>query len=329
MKGPSKQLRPILIASVLALACIVFAYFYAGSSPKKPKENTLTVVPNTAQEKILSIDTDNDGLKDWEETVWSTDPKNPDTDSDNTKDGDEIHAGRNPLIKGPNDSLKDSAYSSFPGKSTTGTSTPETPEDRLGKELFTEYLRYKQSGREITPEIQAELVTKTLSSANQYTLAPSTTYSEKNITVVADTTSNFYDYGNEVGAAFKANTYSGHDTELTLMESAINSGNESDLKKIDEIIPLYKNIVARLLKVKTPKSLSTLHVQLINDYNSVISADESIKKVLSDPLSGFVGLQSYLETASDLSSTHTAIRQKLDSMGITYNATESGYALTH
>ncbi len=50
-------------------------------------------------------DSDNDGLKDWEEALWKTDPQNPDSDGDGTPDGEEVAEGRNPAVPGPNDSL--------------------------------------------------------------------------------------------------------------------------------------------------------------------------------------------------------------------------------
>ncbi|MDP2593112.1 MAG: hypothetical protein Q8P52_00465 [bacterium] len=60
-------------------------------------------------EKIVLVsvntDSDSDGLKDWEEELWGTDPFNPDTDGDGTSDGDEIREGRDPRLKWPNDKL--------------------------------------------------------------------------------------------------------------------------------------------------------------------------------------------------------------------------------
>lgn len=50
-------------------------------------------------------DIDKDGLFDYEEPLYGTDPLNRDTDGDGFLDGEEIASKRNPLIKGPNDQL--------------------------------------------------------------------------------------------------------------------------------------------------------------------------------------------------------------------------------
>lgn len=50
-------------------------------------------------------DIDKDGLLDYEEVIYGTDPLNPDTDGDGFLDGEEIASKRNPLIPGPNDEL--------------------------------------------------------------------------------------------------------------------------------------------------------------------------------------------------------------------------------
>jgi ABC-type transport system substrate-binding protein len=49
---------------------------------------------------ITKIDSDNDGLSDYDEIfIYGTDPENPDTDGDGINDGDEIARGTNPLFK--------------------------------------------------------------------------------------------------------------------------------------------------------------------------------------------------------------------------------------
>lgn len=62
--------------------------------------------PESDNETAVIADSDSDGLQDWEEKLWKTDPNNPDSDKDGANDGDEIAQNRNPLKKGPNDTLQ-------------------------------------------------------------------------------------------------------------------------------------------------------------------------------------------------------------------------------
>lgn len=48
----------------------------------------------------VAVDSDGDGLNDWEEAVFGTDPLNPDTDGDGYSDAVELLAGYNPLGPG-------------------------------------------------------------------------------------------------------------------------------------------------------------------------------------------------------------------------------------
>ena len=45
-------------------------------------------------------DPDFDGLEGYDEAQYGTDPRNPDTDGDGFKDGDEVEAGYNPNGQG-------------------------------------------------------------------------------------------------------------------------------------------------------------------------------------------------------------------------------------
>lgn len=59
-----------------------------------------------AKAQDLTIDSDNDGLSDYDEiNKYFTNPENPDTDADGYNDGDEIKNGFSPLVK--NKKLKD------------------------------------------------------------------------------------------------------------------------------------------------------------------------------------------------------------------------------
>lgn len=52
---------------------------------------------------LYAGDTDGDGLKDWEEVLWKTDPNNSDTNGNGIPDGEEVNLGKNPLTSLPFD----------------------------------------------------------------------------------------------------------------------------------------------------------------------------------------------------------------------------------
>lgn len=92
----------ILVAVFLAIGLVLFI----GAYSKKGALSKLSIWG--AKEAIIESenkDTDNDGLKDWQEELFKTDPYNSDTDGDGYLDGEEVNSGHNPLIKSPGDKL--------------------------------------------------------------------------------------------------------------------------------------------------------------------------------------------------------------------------------
>jgi hypothetical protein len=90
----------LITATILAVLLILFigAYSKRGAfSSIDFFEGKETIIES--QNK----DTDNDGIKDWEEDLLKTDPTNPDTDNDGFLDGEEMNSGHNPLVKSPGD----------------------------------------------------------------------------------------------------------------------------------------------------------------------------------------------------------------------------------
>lgn len=104
-----------MIAVVLILGLGVFIGVWLAQK----KESGFSVESETEKEKEISQqkalanrsfsnqgkDSDYDGLADWEETIYKTDPKNPDTDNDGYLDGEEVKAGYSPTDPAANDKI--------------------------------------------------------------------------------------------------------------------------------------------------------------------------------------------------------------------------------
>lgn len=89
---------PVTLSGNHTLSFIIFDGGGLAGGMFRLETNTGTIFP----------DTDDDGLTDPEENLYSTDPTNPDTDGDGVNDGDEVAAGTDPIIPDVSDSDGDS-----------------------------------------------------------------------------------------------------------------------------------------------------------------------------------------------------------------------------
>jgi len=99
-----KKYLPSKKFSVVILITIFFFTIISANLYKKENSSTYKN-PFAIEKKSLSkltkikVDSDSDGLEDWKEILYNTDPKNKDSDSDGTDDNEEIILGRDPRIK--------------------------------------------------------------------------------------------------------------------------------------------------------------------------------------------------------------------------------------
>ena len=105
MQLPSNKIGGLLIAVVLVVVLVIVGDVILGKFGGKilPDYVDADIVIHRKTTDNSSSDSDGDGLLDWEESLWGTDPLKYDTDGDGTSDKDEINQNRDPLVPGPND----------------------------------------------------------------------------------------------------------------------------------------------------------------------------------------------------------------------------------
>ena len=94
----------ILRKKIILIIGIILILIGAGIAFSKKGKVEVSLKEKENNSLPQNVDSDNDGLFDWQEVFYGTDPKNPDTDQDGILDGEEIKEKRNPLKKG-DDSL--------------------------------------------------------------------------------------------------------------------------------------------------------------------------------------------------------------------------------
>ncbi len=103
--GKSEVFFLFLFTVVLAAVFLMLKNENAAREGNHESREFIGAKKNFSRQFDFRKDSDNDGLKDWEEALWKTDPQNQDSDGDGTPDGKEVAEGRNPAVPGPDDSL--------------------------------------------------------------------------------------------------------------------------------------------------------------------------------------------------------------------------------
>ncbi len=288
MKYPIKNILLIVVAILL----VGGAFFYAEYNNKHAKiYNSQEVNVSTSTiSNIQNDDTDSDGSKDWEEILAGTNPSDP-----KSKPG--------PVKKASSDLAQTNVEQL-------------QPIDTISRDFFARYIELRQIGANTDEESQKELAQRTV---NGIVLAKPAQYKINEILTKSDASSDgLREYASEVGAIFKTYAIKSRDEGQIALEAA-EKEDPTLLKEIDPIILSYKNIINALLKVKAPKSIAILHLDLLNGMNGALFIAQAFRNSEADPLKQVQAIAFYGEGMKNLYNALNAIKSYLKYSGINEN----------
>ena len=267
--------------------------------------------------EILDIDSDGDGLKDWEETLWKLDPKNPDTDGDGIPDAEEVKKKITEIgAKGETGSSRgDAAESEI---YTTGTET-----DILSKKLFAEYINLKQSGN-----FNEEAVVATVNNlvAEEIQNKKDTQYYfPKDIkTFPSENKILLKSYGNSF-AAIRTKYKNQYIQNPLVKEGGV--ANLLDPEFIQGLVrtsEVYKNMATELSKIAAPKDLTDTHLEILNNYMASSDGLKELRALSTDPVKGMIGTQRHIEAEEKEKNLLSDVAEYLSDNGIIFSGNEAG-----
>jgi hypothetical protein len=267
-----------------------------------------------------NTDTDGDGLLDWEEAFWGTDPKNPDTDSDGAPDGKEIEQRRDPLTPGPNDYVRSIGN---PDQTITSSKEDLTESEKLMRGMLTTIMyssdpTNKDFAKKVTQELADTVNAKGKTLSNTYNLSQ--------IKTIPETDASLKLYGNTVGAALKTTEEVAKEKRaaMLIIATGIKEGKNTIFDEFDALIKKERNEASVLLKIAAPKDIAPFHLLLVNSAENIAFSMENLKFLISDPLRGLIAMEQYKTALSEAESARQKVRDHLDNSGITFSETETG-----
>lgn len=233
-------------------------------------------------------DSDNDGLKDWEEALWKTDPNNHDTDGDGVADGKETAQNRNPLKSGPDDKM---ANFKIAASVSAEENNELTKTDILARDFFANFLALWESGN-LNEESAGQLTESFLENINQQQLEDR--YKISDLKIIGNEDKNSVkDYGNNLAEIIKKYYGLREENELTIINQALEAQDEIGLQKLNAIIELYNDASLELIKIEVPKSIAYEHLIISNSAWNIAQALKLTKNFFIDTVQGLIGLKQY------------------------------------
>jgi len=288
MNTLSPKKRKVALIAGGGAATLLLAIFVLSTS-----ETTRRYAHNlglTSTETSSAVDSDGDGLADWEEVLWKTNPNSADTDGDGTPDKTEIDNNRNPSVAGPDDTLADHpVFPSYTKQIRRSTSTTK----RMARRLAADYQEVRERGIPLTPEIQQALVSssyremrESLPKAQIYTLDVISTHSNASNAALRT-------YGYDTARLINNNTRPNAGNEYVSFLLALEENDMSHLNDMREVVAGYRDIRDALLNLTVPKTAAGEHLHLINSVHAVAHIVNSMSDIDTDPARGIAAYSRY------------------------------------
>lgn len=324
---PSKKFAATIGASVLVVGLVVGAYYLAPTLQKKPvqatsQDNAQLIASRALMEAAAEKDSDGDGLKDWEEALWHSDPHNRDSDGDGTEDSAEVEEGRDPTKRGPNDKV-DKTKSPGIVSETDHASSTYSLTDAVAKDLFATYMNAKATGQALDPDSQSQLISSVMSRHRLPSAAKQ--YTNTDIKTVPSTNESIRKYENDLAATLLR--YPASETELSVLSRALQTNSEEELKKLAPIAESYDKTLHDLLLLPVPEELAQYHLNLINENSVLLQNTVEFEKVFSDPVTSLMGLGASKTIAADIKANLTKIADAARKRNFIFTENEPAYTL--
>jgi hypothetical protein len=281
---PSKKFSYVILGFVTLGVIFLIGFFFFSTSINyfsSKKEGRLQTNSLTVNE-LLQLDTDGDGIQDWEEALWGTDKNNKAT-FDNVSDSVYIQNKKREL------NIKEDA--------TTSKNLSET--EKFSREFFASFVAMKASGN-----VDPNTINNFSSALGQKIIYPSLidSYSEKHVTTTPeDTKKTKLEYYSKVKKLFETYESKGIGDELSVMNDTLTltSSTASKNRNLLNISNAYQDFAKKTVEIPVPASLISEHLKIANTSNNTGISIATMAKISTDPIIGISGLSQYQKYSED------------------------------
>lgn len=290
---PSKEFRKKFIV-VLGIAIVFFGVSelvgYIKNKNGKTKDSSMSILGkdyvNVTIGDVVEADTDGDGVRDFEEILYGTNPDLAET-TPGIPDGQVIEE-----IKSKNEQVE--------GVDSENTNKTE----QFAGEFISSIIALDRAG--LVNEQNKEVITnsffeyiKNYKEEIPYTESSFTTYKSPNRTLDSK-------YVSTMGPIIISDL-TDKDDSLIMTGLILKDPKPYQAKRLKEISTAYKNAETKISSLSVPGEILEAHTSFINSLALLGSYVNAMEKIQEDPLPGFVALVRYEETLLEYNQSYNKI----------------------
>lgn len=197
--------------------------------------------------------------------------------------------------------------------------------DTVSKSLLLQYGSLQGQGIAGNADAQAQVVQTALAQVqNAQTLTP--TYTRYDLKIIDSTKDTLHTWGNELPQVIFAHRTADENIALLLFGTAVDTNNKSTLARLSATAAEYRALSRDTARLPVPSLLAVYQLQLTNNYALMAAAIGNMQQVLSDPMRGLLGLQTFVQLAYGNAQTLLQINSLLKQGGIVFASSEPGAA---
>lgn len=258
----------------MAIGLIAGAFVVSSPPPSVSAEDTEEILKAYAVK-----DSDNDGLPDWQESLYKTDPNNPESVQEGMKDGEAVEAG---LVKPQFESEEVPTppdASSVPGEAPAAGSLTE----QFSRVLL-ESIVSQSGGKPLTDADQQALVTFLLNDLSSKIADVLTS----KLTITAISQSSNVDVLSYIGAVetvLATNRPPDDAVDFLLLSKAfVEQGDDAAESKLRALGRSHQNRAAALLRLTAPSSLAGAHLEMVRSFDTLSKMTLAVANYKEDPI---------------------------------------------
>lgn len=313
----STRTIPIIASSVVAGLLVFTAYVLSGPNPFF----TTRVDAKTSEELLKEYaakDSDADGLPDWQEALYGTDPLvaksfSPDlTDSEALAQGlltprtlaTQVSEGKVQIAEGI--------------LAAEGTVT-----DALAKSFFEEYFS-RRGSTPPTPDEMNEFAADFLVNFERKS-GEFDPYTARDVIVAGEGAHALALYAAAAEAVFDRYEIPTTKNELEYLVDAMEQNDPEAIKMLGDLGAAYSKVGSGLLLVPAPREVASAHLKIATAMKHMGTSVTNMSKVSTDPMAVLLGLDQYTRTIPEYREAFGTLNKAFLGSGVVLSATDAGF----